>query len=248
MKYYKILVTIMAILLLSSTYIYSQTIIGTWNMTGGTADGESITNLKVRLEFGADDSLRAYWNNEKIHPTAYYKINGKFIETDYGNSINFPAGVTGDDLKWIETSIAKNDPEFKINDNTLELTGTSKLLVINPPVESTIYYSKSSVDVQNYNNTTVITNYNLYQNYPNPFNPSTSISFEIPNSEYVNLSIYNVSGQKVRTLINGYIGMGTHSINWNSLDMNGNKVVSGIYIYRLKTKNYSLQKKMLLTK
>ena len=88
----------------------------------------------------------------------------------------------------------------------------------------------------------------LYPNYPNPFNPETQITFYISHATDVELSIYNVSGQKVCTLINGFLTAGEHSIIWNSKDNNGNEVSSGIYFYRLQSDNIIKVRKAILIK
>lgn len=88
----------------------------------------------------------------------------------------------------------------------------------------------------------------LKGNYPNPFNPETSISFELANAGKVNLDIYNVKGQKVKTLVNDVMEKGNHTINWNGTDDSGRKVGSGIYFYNMKSGKYSSTRKMILMK
>ncbi len=73
----------------------------------------------------------------------------------------------------------------------------------------------------------------LDQNYPNPFNPSTQIKFSLPTNAIVNLTIYNLLGEVVRELVNSEMNSGVHTIQWNSDDISGNKVSSGIYFYKL---------------
>ncbi len=90
--------------------------------------------------------------------------------------------------------------------------------------------------------------FNLAQNYPNPFNPVTQINFSIPHSEHVELGIYNLKGQKVKTLINDQVEAGSHSVIWQGTDDNGTKVSSGIYFYRLKSSKNMQIKKMILSK
>ena len=70
-------------------------------------------------------------------------------------------------------------------------------------------------------------------NYPNPFNPITTISFSIPNDSNVELSIYNIKGQKIKTLAHEYYSKGKHSIVWDGEDASGKKVASGVYLYKL---------------
>ena len=88
------------------------------------------------------------------------------------------------------------------------------------------------------------TKYSLYNNYPNPFNPTTTIRFDIPERTTVELAVFNILGQKVKTLIaNETRNPGRYEISFN-----GNYLASGVYIYRLTTQNYSQSRKMLLIK
>ena len=88
----------------------------------------------------------------------------------------------------------------------------------------------------------------LSQNYPNPFNPSTEISFSIDQALDVNLSIYNMLGQKVRTLTDGAKNAGSHTVQWNGIDDMGISVSTGIYLYRLTSGSKSVTKKMAFMK
>ena len=92
------------------------------------------------------------------------------------------------------------------------------------------------------------TEYKLSQNYPNPFNPSTIIEYSLPEASYVSMKIYNVLGREVRTLVNGSQNAGNYQTQWNGLDNAGNKVATGMYIYRITAGNYVATKKMLLLK
>jgi len=89
----------------------------------------------------------------------------------------------------------------------------------------------------------------LHSNYPNPFNPSTTIEFSVTqNSDFVNLEVYNIKGQKVKTLYSGRAEEGRHTVTWNGDDENDAAVSSGIYFYKLKTGDQELTHKMLLLK
>lgn len=88
----------------------------------------------------------------------------------------------------------------------------------------------------------------LNQNYPNPFNPTTNISFYIPESQDVELSIFNVKGQLIKKLVSGELEKGHHNILWNGKNMHSKDVASGIYFYRLKTKSHNQVKKMIMMK
>lgn len=86
----------------------------------------------------------------------------------------------------------------------------------------------------------------LSQNYPNPFNPITVISFEIPEQERVTLSIYNLLGEQVKTLVDKPLAAGKYDIAWDGTDNKGVKVTSGIYFYQLKYKDMVKVQKMSL--
>ena len=99
------------------------------------------------------------------------------------------------------------------------------------------------------NNTPSIAKLELYSNYPNPFNPSTTISFSVPQtSPFVTLEIFNIKGQKVKTLYSGKAEEGKHTVIWEGKDTNDKLVNSGIYFYKLETADNELTKKMLLLK
>jgi len=89
----------------------------------------------------------------------------------------------------------------------------------------------------------------LETNYPNPFNPSTTIRFEMKDKENGSLTIFNMKGQKVKTLINAQLEVGQYSVIWNGTDENSNQVTSGLYFYKLEAGGrYTSTKKMILMK
>jgi len=92
----------------------------------------------------------------------------------------------------------------------------------------------------------IIKNFVLRQNYPNPFNTSTVINFIIPKTDNVTMVVYNLMGQKIRTLLKNKLGAGNHFVRWNGKDNKGNMVSSGIYFYRLEWGNCIETKKMIL--
>jgi len=86
----------------------------------------------------------------------------------------------------------------------------------------------------------------LGQNYPNPFNPQTQISYQLSEAANVNISVYNISGQLVTTLVNAVKSPGSYSVSWNAMDHNGLPVAGGIYIARMISSNYSASRKLTL--
>ena len=88
----------------------------------------------------------------------------------------------------------------------------------------------------------------LSGNYPNPFNPETEIKFSLSNASKVSIDIYNIKGQKVKSLVNDKYDAGDHSAVWKGTDDNNRKVGSGIYFYKMKSGRYTATKKMILLK
>ncbi len=88
----------------------------------------------------------------------------------------------------------------------------------------------------------------LAQNYPNPFNPETTIEYSTPQSGKVKLTVYDVTGKEIKTLVNHAESAGSHSITWNAADNAGNTVPSGTYIYKLEYGDHVLHHKLLLLK
>ena len=90
--------------------------------------------------------------------------------------------------------------------------------------------------------------FSLSQNYPNPFNQQTVIKYTLPEDCHVKLTIYNILGHKVKTLVNEYQNAGCKITSWNSTDDKGNQVASGIYVYRMRAGEFTHTKKMTLFK
>ncbi|MFQ5772196.1 MAG: T9SS type A sorting domain-containing protein, partial [bacterium] len=90
--------------------------------------------------------------------------------------------------------------------------------------------------------------FQLFQNYPNPFNPSTVINFRVPRAADIQLHVYNLLGQRIRTLFEGRKAAGVYTTQWDGLNDKGEIVSAGIYFLRLESDNLSLTRKMLLVK
>jgi hypothetical protein len=88
----------------------------------------------------------------------------------------------------------------------------------------------------------------LLGNYPNPFNPETTIRFNVSKESHVTIDIYNIKGQKVRSLENSFRVAGEHGVVWNGANDNGVFVGSGIYFYRMKISDFVQARKMILLK
>ncbi|MCK4448457.1 MAG: T9SS type A sorting domain-containing protein, partial [Candidatus Marinimicrobia bacterium] len=90
--------------------------------------------------------------------------------------------------------------------------------------------------------------YELSQNYPNPFNPTTRINYTVPNSEHINLIIYDLMGRKVKTLVNKVVAPGKYTAVWNGRNETGSLAATGVYFYVLESRNFNKVRKMVLIK
>jgi hypothetical protein len=102
--------------------------------------------------------------------------------------------------------------------------------------------------VSNEDNEVITPNLLTATNYPNPFNPETTISFNMPKTGKANVSIFNLKGQLVKTILNEQVETGSHNIIWNGTNAQNSSVASGIYFFRVKTDAQTTQKKMILMK
>jgi len=133
-------------------------------------------------------------------------------------------------------------------DRILDLSGSEPVEYV--AIDSLLIFSVVITDqtLSGADDTIVKSSYSL-QNYPNPFNPTTTIRYDLPSPGKVSLCIYNIKGQKVKTLVDEIQEKATHHTIWDGTDKNRRKVASGVYFYKLEMKQgKSLIKKMLLLK
>ena len=90
--------------------------------------------------------------------------------------------------------------------------------------------------------------YGLAQNYPNPFNPTTTINYTLPQAQFVALDVFNINGQKVKTLVNDIMSAGEHQVEWDATNDAGSTVASGVYLYKLTAGDFTETKKMSFLK
>lgn len=208
--------------------------------------GENVESTPVIAKFDGDDLCGIVFGdaNGKIHS----------FRSDGTESPNFPYTLSGN----IKVSAALGDID---NDNDVDLVfpndaGFYVLDVKRPAVSyqwSTFMYNNSrsgnnyqATPVQDNTTPELITN--LTGNYPNPFNPETTISYSVKNASPVKIEIYNLKGQKVKTLVAENKATGNHSIVWNGTDDNNISVSSGVYFYRMKSGEFTSTRKMMLMK
>ncbi|RMG28996.1 MAG: T9SS C-terminal target domain-containing protein [Methanobacteriota archaeon] len=103
--------------------------------------------------------------------------------------------------------------------------------------------------IEDQENGELVEDFRLEQNYPNPFNPTTTISFALPHASRITLQVFDITGRKIRTLMNGQLPAGTHQVVWDGRDDAGQLVGSGVYLYQLQTgEGFTQVKRMVLLK
>ncbi len=143
--------------------------------------------------------------------------------------------VSTDAFGYTSTSTATSSPTYDTS------TGTPVSSTTNLTVSPDMVAAVQQAPIQP-------VNYSLEQNYPNPFNPTTQIAFSVPTSMHVTVTIFNILGQRIATLVDGHMSAGSHVVTWNARNQNGEMMPTGVYFYRLSTPTFTAVKKMLLLK
>ncbi len=142
-------------------------------------------------------------------------------------------------------------PAFYPGEGTPGLTTPSPVTYV-PKFQRKCFVISSSVDVPEKEKSFGSEGFQLFPNYPNPFNPVTSIGYTVSSEQNrpirTTLVVYNILGQKVRTLVDKVQKPGRYEVVWDGKDERGNDLGSGVYVYKLKTKDFVQSKKMLLVR
>jgi hypothetical protein len=172
-----------------------------------------------------DDPFRTWNNMDGMHTY--------FIVSDYSFD---PLDIESEEVR----NAATHDMIWYYHD--WEIGDTLKVFYQNPTTTSDKYIFTAPPRF-NKEDFRAPDNFELFHNYPNPFNPNTTIKFQLPKPNVVKLEIFNILGQRMRTLANEYFEAGTHYIQFN-----GSGLSSGVYFYSIESGNYFDVKKMLLLK
>jgi len=90
--------------------------------------------------------------------------------------------------------------------------------------------------------------YSLASAYPNPLKDRSNIKFGLPRSSHVEIEVYNIAGQRIKTLVNANLEAGYHSVYWNGRNDAGQRVANGVYVYRMNSGSFQATKKLLILK
>ena len=184
-----------------------------------------ITGKYQRFEYSDNTYGAINWTNEYGAFEFHGAIGNRYKDEGFsGSPLGFP---TSDEYQW--GSYRRSDFECGY-------------IYWDPSTDSTYVTDVREID----EGEAPPSNFVLFQNYPNPFNPTTNIEFLLPKSGHVKIEIYNIRGQKVKTLVDQYLKAGRKLVDWDGKDDNGNDVSSGIYFYRLQARDFCQTKKMVL--
>ncbi len=189
-----------------------------------------LQNVQVRL---VGNGVRMSWetpNSPDVVATRIYRSNQPNFDLKNATLV----GVTTENEFFDPNGTDKHYYRIVVEDDAGNVTSTDAV-----PAKVTGIVSRGGL---------IPDDYVLDQNYPNPFNPSTRISFGLPEMGRVRLDIFDLMGRHVRTLVDGELNAGMYEVVWDGRDNRGQKVATGIYLYKLQAPDALLQKKMILSK
>jgi hypothetical protein len=182
-------------------------------------------------------------------PFPHYPAVDDFLH-QAADSLNWPAGLIYDPEND-GTPLPRSMGVHEHWNNAVEKK-YSRNLGADKGIELISNYNATAVHEKNTDLFTTVNDFALYQNHPNPFNPTTNIEYKISTPSQVNLSIYNITGQKITTLLDEYQEAGHYLQRWNGRMDNGLPAPSGVYLYKIVTRNgeqsFVQTKKMILSK
>jgi photosystem II stability/assembly factor-like uncharacterized protein len=180
------------------------------------------------------------WTEKLFSATGYFVQGIGFLNDTLGwagGTSLAPKQTTDGGTTWTSITIGNSLNRFrKINDSLMYVSGAGMWK----------YSPGTALSVQK--NAPVPADGNLEQNYPNPFNPQTTINFTVPEAGFATISIYDIGGAWIRTLLADNVQKGNYTVSWNGRIESDEEAPSGTYFYRLQTKNFTETKKMILVR
>ncbi len=214
----------------------------------GNESATATVDITVSSAFGGDMTLNWHlvgdqWGSDP------HELDGQIVLTQEGEAITWISlsetngSVGPQESNDVTVYFNSNDLEWG-NIYTCEIHVTDDLGRNVTVIPVTLNYNGDD-----FNNNNIIPLKNeLAANYPNPFNPTTTIKYGLKSDSNVNLAIYNLKGQLVKTLVNKHQKAGYHKIVWNGKDNSGKTASSGVYFFRIKAGKFTSTKKMIMLK
>jgi len=213
--------------------------------TAGDGDAPLPVNLSSFYALYTSGTPTLYWTTQTEENNAYWNIY-RATTDNFENAVNINANdpVPGNGTTNMANDYIYVDTVPVVQNSTywywIEDVSTDGETTLHDPITLTIPFEDTPITPESYG---------LQQNYPNPFNPSTSISFALAEDSDVDLVIYNIKGEKVKTIFSDHVYSDRiTSVVWEGDDESGKQVSSGVYFYKLKTGTKEFNKKMLMVK
>ncbi len=218
---------------------------GTEYILASSDDNPLPVNLSAFYALYLDGSPTLYWTTQSEIENAYWNVyrgaNNSFIEAVHLNA-NDPVpgnGTTNNasDYIYVDNASVMQNTTYWYWIEDVSIDGET---FVHDPITFEIPFEDTPI---------IPDTYGLHQNYPNPFNPSTSISFALAEESDVEVIVYNIKGEKIKTIFNDHVYEDqTITAIWDGKDESGKRVSSGIYLYKLQTETITETRKMLLLK
>lgn len=233
----------------SKAYLSHKSLSIPWTASGGTLTDDWVFTDSLRIVTG--DSL-VFWCQLGTWPdgqSTYYLDSLQIwvttaqtpTTTGYQGSVRSLPQATNVWQRFVFPLSAYNGQRVYVAFRYYMNTSVDGIMV---NVDSVMIRNLSGPPVAIHNNNGLLpSKFDLRQNYPNPFNPSTSISYDLPKGEFVNITVYNAVGQQVAVLVNEQKEAGSYEIKFNASEL-----PSGIYLYRIRAGDFSKSMKMSLIK
>ncbi|NOX67427.1 MAG: T9SS type A sorting domain-containing protein [Chlorobi bacterium] len=219
------------------------------NINFSSDENDTITQMIPIQNTILGDALYSNFSNE-----GYESIEYRYIQ----NQID--AFLVGGDAEVFMQAIGKDGATYDVGMNRMLPTGNQIVFLsydpmfiyskpnsfeygtseLSPVVQAVYWFERNIVNVKEEN---IVTNYSISQNYPNPFNPTTIIKYQVPESNFVKIKVYDILGREVRTLVNKGHRAGSYEVEFNAKNLS-----SGVYFYSIISGDYKEVKKMMLLK
>ena len=221
-----------------------QTVGNTRYIFENWSNGNNNTSQTINVNSGESNYIANFKSQYKF--TAFTNPGGLPVTITHGNEF-LDSGFTGT-ISVTPTQVTHNGQVYYfkqwIGGGNGSYTGTNssfQLTNLSNPISGVAIYD-TVVSISQIGNV-IPDKYELYQNYPNPFNPETNIKFDIPKAGNISLTIYNMLGEEVANLYNGFVGIGRFETSWNASSLS-----SGVYFYKLESDDFVSIKKLVLLK
>ena len=233
--------------------------------TGSSISGDVVTFNSVSLQDGyyalgaeSDATLPVELTSFELLETRNNGITLQWVTESEINNLGFNLDRKTPITDWSQIASYVTHPAlqgqgsvshqtiYTFTDNTVQENESYDYRLSDVDYDGNVEYH--SLQLMGVSSTNIPEQFILYPNYPNPFNPVTTIRYDLPDDAHVTLTINDLMGREVITLVNGLKPAGSRSIQWDARDEQGRAVSAGLYLYTIQTGDYNKSNKMVLLK